>query len=187
MVEPRGERPGSASAIPPSSSPPSRHPFSWLHLGIGGPKPREDLQPGVARSPTRAVARPTPAWSSRRAPAARLPAPRRAGLSSPGAGVTQPVCLLPAALSQPVLSSSNSSRLYLVIFLSKWSFTSFLQGIETPFQTRGGGGEATEIEPEKRSRDNPAARFPFPGQCSPARPCPSRVRPGFRLKPRIGS
>lgn len=59
----------------------------------------------VAQSPTRAAARPGP---PERLP---LPAASRAGPSSPGAGVTQPVCpLLP--LSQPVRSSSSSSCLH---------------------------------------------------------------------------
>lgn len=119
------------------------------------------------RSPTRAVARPPP---SSPAPAAPLLAPSRAGLSSPGAGVTQPVCPLPAAFP----TSSEQLQLFTplpVMFLSKWSFTSFFQGIATPFQReeRGGGPTKTGREPEPRQ---PRCQAPSPGPSSPARPCP---------------
>lgn len=90
---------GSASTTPPSASPPSQ-----LHPGsIRESEGRSRAL--VARSPTRAAARPGP---PERLP---LPAPSRAGPSSPGAGVTQPVCPLPP-LSQPVRSSSGSSCLH---------------------------------------------------------------------------
>lgn len=134
--------------------PPRLHPCSiWEPVGRS--------RALVAQSPTRATARPGPPERL------RLPAPSPAGPSSPGAGVTQPVCPLPP-LSQPVRSSSSSSCLHpsQESFLRGHlhHFGGFAQGTVTPFQRKEG-----EKQPKPEARQS-CYQTPFPGGSSPAGP-----------------